>query len=130
MRSHPGIDGRGARALPWRAALSPVSVVGVSPARAADAPAAKPAGAAVPATKPAEPAANPAEPAAKPPERAAKPVRPPISPTAVKQATEAPAPQKAAAASRAPSTTSQAAPDSGMTLRGGQEGTDFRTMTV
>ena len=137
MRSHPGIDARAARALPWLAALIAVSVFGVSPARAADAPAAKPAGAAVPATKPAEPAtkpaepaANPAEPAAKPPERAAKPVRPPISPAAVKQATEAPAPQKAAAASRAPSTTSQAAPDSGMTLRGGQEGTDFRTMTV
>jgi len=49
----------------------------------------------------------------------AKPARPPISAAAVKQAT-------------GPSSQQQvgAVPDSGMTLRGGQERTDFRTMTV
>ncbi|HKW51631.1 MAG TPA: hypothetical protein VJQ53_07855 [Candidatus Eisenbacteria bacterium] len=112
MRSHSCIDARAARALPWLAALIAVAVFGVSGAGAADEPA-KPAGATTPATKAAEPAA--------------KPSRPPISPAAVKQATELPSQQKTDAA---PAPSSQAAPDSGMTLRGGQERTDFRTMTV
>jgi len=110
MRSHPGIDARAARALPWLAALIAVAVFGVSGASAAD-----------------EPAAKVAEPAAKATEPAAKAARPPVSAAAVKQATEQPPQQKVGAA---PAPSSQAAPDSGMTLRGGQERTDFRTMTV
>ena len=114
MRSHPCTDARAARALPWLAALIAVSLLGISGARAADEPAAKAA----------EPAAKPA---AKATEPATKPSRPPVSAAAVKQATEPPSQQKASAA---PAPSSQAAPDSGMTLRGGQERTDFRTMTV
>jgi len=80
--------------------LIAVSLFGVSRARAADVP-----------TNSAP--ANATAPAAKP----SKPARPPISAAAVKQATEPPSQQTADA-------------DSGMTLRGGQERTDFRTMTV
>ena len=124
MRSHSFIDARAARALPCLAALIAVSLFGVSGAGAADDPAAKPSGAAAPSAKPAEPVAKPAAPSA-------KPSRPPVSAAAVKQATEQPSQQKAETAP-APSSqaSSQAAPDSGMTLRGGQDRTDFRTMTV
>jgi hypothetical protein len=98
MRFHPGFDARTARALPWLAALTALSLFAASRAGAA-------------------------EPVAKP---AAKPARPPISAPAIDQATTPTAAQKANAAEQKAS----AAPDSGMTLRGGQERTDFRTMTV
>ena len=115
MRSYPRIDARVARALPWLAALTVLTLLGVSRAGAVEAP---------PQSAP-----------EKATEKAAPPTRPPISPAAVKQATTpapsnagAPAPSKAT--TTAPPASSSAAPDSGMTLRGGQDRTDFRTMTV
>ena len=135
MRSYPGIVARTARALPWLVAVITLALFAVSRAGAEDVakpaePVAKPA---QPVAKPAESVAKSAEPVAKPAQPAAKPVvkpaRPPISAAAVKEATETPSQQKAGVAP-APSASSQAAPDSGMTLRGGQERTDFRTMTV
>ena len=133
MRSYPRIDARVARALPWLATLTALTLLGVTRAGAVEAP---------PQTAPEKAA-----------EKAAPPTRPPISPAAVKQATTpassetpaqsktpapskagAPAPSKATtppkATTTAPSASSSAAPDSGMTLRGGQDRTDFRTMTV
>jgi len=139
MRSYPRIDARVARALPWLAALTVLTLLGVTRAGAVEAP---------PQSAP-----------EKATEKAAPPTRPPISPAAVKQATtpapsetpaqsKSPAPSKAGAttpsnvaapskataapskATTAPSASSSAAPDSGMTLRGGQDRTDFRTMTV
>jgi len=113
--SYPRIDARVARALPWLAALTVLTLLGVSRAGAVEAP---------PQSAP-----------EKATEKAAPPTRPPISPAAVKQATTpapsnagAPAPSKAT--TTAPPASSSAAPDSGMTLRGGQDRTDFRTMTV
>src|SRR5213596_3801406 len=103
MRSYPRIDARAARALPWLAALIVLTLLTATRASAAEAP------------------------AKSAPEKAAPPARPPISPAAVKQAT-APAPSKAAVTP--PSASSSAESDSGMTLRGGQDRTDFRTMTV
>src|SRR5881397_791902 len=141
MRSYPRIDARVARALPWLAALTVLTLLGVTRAGAAEAP----------------PPSAPEKATEKAAEKAAPPTRPPISPAAVKQATtpapskaEATTPSKATAPSKAeatapsmatttatskatttaPSASSSAAPDSGMTLRGGQDRTDFRTMTV
>ncbi len=115
MRFHPGIDARVARALPWLAALAALSLFAVSRASAE------------------------------------APARPPVSAAAVKQATGTPAEPKTAPSAerktmvpaerktmvpgqpkavRPSEQKAESAADSSMTLRGGQERTDFRTMTV
>ncbi len=79
--------------------------------------------------------------AAPPPAPATKPAPPPISPAAKENAVKAvpaekPTAPKVSAGSKtieaqaAPPPSSSASSDSGMTLRGGQDRTDFRTMTV
>src|SRR6185295_10445253 len=113
MRFQSEIDARVARALPWLAALTLLLLFGISRANAE------------------------------------APARPPVSPAAVKEATGQPAEQKAAESAAtdpkaaeskaaAPKAVEQkvvavpksAPADTNMTLRGGQERTDFRTMTI
>lgn len=140
MRLNPGINPRAARVLPWLVALTALSMFGISLASAETfaRPPVSPAAIKQATGTAAEPKSVPEESKAAP--KAGASVEPKASaagepkasagepkasaPVAPKSA--APAPRKMAAAEQ----NSEAASDSGMTLRGGQERTDFRTMTV
>ena len=124
MRLNPGTSARAARALPWLVGLTALSLFGVSLASAE-----------TPARPPVSPAAikqaagTATEAKSVPEESKAAPK----AGTAAAPKTPAAAPKSAAAAARKAATAEQnskAAADSSMTLRGGQERTDFRTMTV
>ena len=100
MHAHPGSDPRLTRVLAWLTALAALSLCGFVPARAAE------------ATDKAAPPAKSAEPVAK--------AAPPVVSKSV---------ETVAKPSGTPKTSSAPA-DSNMTLQGGKERTDFRTMTV
>jgi hypothetical protein len=129
MRFHPGIDARMARALPWLVALTALSLFGISLARA-EAPSRPPVSPA--AVKQATGQADaPKAPEQKVTEQKATDQKTPVAEQKAVQSKSA-EPKAAVEKSAAPKVAAQksAPADTNMTLRGGQERTDFRTMTI
>lgn len=132
MHAYSGFDRRMMRALLWLSVLATLAAFGAARACAESAPpASAPAtGTTAPssATPAASPVSKPATVRAKSSKRSSHASRPPVSAAAVSQATDVNA-STVPGASNGPSTTN-ASSDTTMTLHGGQERTDFRTLTV
>jgi len=132
MQATPGSDRRMMRALLWLSVLAALAAFGAAHARAESAPpAAAPASTSTSTQASTPQVSAPAATAAKPAtvhsksRKSSRASRPPVSAPAVSQATDV-------SASTVPgaSDASSASSDTTMTLHGGQERTDFRTLTV
>jgi len=132
MHATPGSDRRMMRALLWLSVLTALAAFGAAHARAESAPpAAAPASTSTSTQASTPQVSAPAATTAKPAtvhskaRKSSRASRPPVSAPAVSQATDV-------SASTVPgaSDASSASSDTTMTLHGGQERTDFRTLTV
>ncbi len=126
MQAFPKFEPRLSRVLAWLTALAALALLGAPRAKAEDAKAARPpVSAAAVQASPQTPKAAPAE---KP---ASAPVAKAASTTTPVKAAPAPVKKAAPAATQTREVKIQdSASDSSMTLRGGQDRTDFKTMTI